>query len=110
MNIARLNKRVLFQKNVTVTDAIGNHRSEWAPYYTCSATVGGESGTENRDAGAIVESVDLNVTVRYCRKTAAVTTTGYRLVIDDEPFDILSIDHFSYKHQALKFKCKKVRR
>lgn len=110
MKVSRLNKRVMFQKNVTITDAIGNHKSEWAPYYTCSATISGESGDEERDAGTVVDNVDLSVTVRYCRKSAAITTTGYRLQIDNDNYDIVSIDHFSHKHQALKFKCRKVRR
>lgn len=110
MKVSRLNKRVLFQKNVLVTDEIGNHISEWAPYYTCSATISGESGSEERDAGTIVDNVDLSVTVRCCRKTAAITTTGYRLQLDNDNYDIVGIDHFSHKHQALRFKCRKVRR
>lgn len=110
MKVARLNKRVMFQKNVTVTDAIGNHTSEWAPYYTCSATISGESGDEEREAGEVVDKVDLSITVRYCRKAASITTTGYRVLMDENIYNIVSVDHYSYRNQALKFKCQKVKR
>lgn len=110
MKVSRLNKRVTFQKNVVVTDAIGNHKNEWAPYYSCSATISGEGGDEERTAGQIVEKVDLSITVRYCKKVAAITSTGYRIALDDELYNIISIDHFSYRNQALKFRCQKVKR
>ena len=31
-------------KNTVTTDAIGNHKNEWVPFYTCHATVSGEAG------------------------------------------------------------------
>ena len=110
MNISLMNKRVTFQKNETVTDQVGNHRSEWTDWYTCSATISGEGGDEERIAGEIIEKSDLAVTVRYCRKTSLVTTTGYRIVMDGRLYNITGIDHFSYKKQALKFRCQKVKR
>lgn len=110
MDIAMLNKKVTFQKNTVVTDEIGNHTNSWADYYTCMATVSGEGGDERLDAGTTVDKVDLSFTVRYCNATKVITTTGYRVVMDEVLYDILAIDHFSYKKQALKFKCQKVRR
>jgi len=50
------------------------------------------------------------VTVRYCRKAASVNVTGYRIVLNDELYDILAVDHLSNKKKALKFRCRKVRR
>ena len=38
MNIAGLNVRIMIQKNETVTDRIGNHRSAWTNYFSCWAT------------------------------------------------------------------------
>ena len=52
MNIAMLNEKVTFQKNEVVTDRIGNHTNAWTDYYTCSATISGENGREEQDAGA----------------------------------------------------------
>ena len=110
MNISRLNKVVTFQKCDLMTDSIGNHTNTWTDYYSCRATISVESGDEDRDAGTKNENVDLSVTVRWCSKTRDVTSTGYRLVIDGDLYDISGVDHFSYKNKALKFKCRKVRR
>ena len=45
MNISNLNVRIRFQKNAVVIDKIGNHTNEWQDYYSCYATVSGETGT-----------------------------------------------------------------
>jgi len=57
-----------------------------------------------------VENTEVNLTVRYCKETAAVTSTKYRIVFKNEHYNILGIDHFSYKKKAIKFKCRKERR
>ena len=44
MDIGLLNEKVTFQKNVVSVDAIGNHRNVWEDFYSCFATIGGESG------------------------------------------------------------------
>lgn len=110
MDIAAMNVRVSFQKNETVTDKYGNHKNAWTDYFTCYATIGGETGQEQAVVGETVENTDMNVTVRYCTETAAVTSTKYRILFGDNIYDILAVDHLNYKKNALKFKCKKVRR
>lgn len=110
MDIALLNVKITFQKNVVVTDDIGNHKSSWELYYCCHATVGGESGTEQVAAGTTVENTDISFSVRYCAAADTVTTTGYRIVFRDEIYNILSIDHMNFKHKSIKFRCQKVRR
>lgn len=50
MKIELLNVRIFISKNTVVTDAIGNHRNEWQPFYTCYATASGEAGKEQTDA------------------------------------------------------------
>src|SRR5574344_676725 len=45
MDVALLNVKITFQKNAVEVDAIGNHKNRWTDYYTCHATVSGESGT-----------------------------------------------------------------
>ena len=52
----------------------------------------------------------MNVTVRYCSETAAITSTKFRIVFEGELYDILGINHLSFKKHAIKFKCRKVRR
>ncbi len=108
-----LNVKVTFRKNEVVCDEIGNHSNAWTEYYTCFATIGGEGmagSKEKQIAGLIVEDVDMTVTVRYCRKAASITSTGYRVVFMDEIYDIVNVDHMNFKKKSLKFSCKKVRR
>lgn len=110
MDISMLNEKVTFQKNEVVKDRIGNHTNAWTDFYTCYATISGESGREEQDAGQTVEHPDMNVTIRWCRKAAVITEDGFRILFHGELFDIIGIDHFSYKKQALKFKCRKAAR
>ena len=110
MNIALLNKQITIQKNTAAADEIGNHLNEWEDYYTCMATISGEGGNEVRDAGQVVEKADLTVTVRYCLKARAVTPTHYRIVLDGVIYNIIFVDHFSYRNKALKFMCQRAER
>ena len=63
-----------------------------------------------RIVGETVENTDMNVTARFCIETAAVTSTGYRIVFADETYDILAVDHLNFKKRGIKFRCRKVRR
>lgn len=110
MDIAALNVKIMFQKNETLVDQIGNHKTVWNDYFLCHATVSGEGGNEAAVAGQIVDNADIAFTVRFCKAANAVTTTGFRIVFQEEFYNILSIDHLRFKRNALKFKCKKVRR
>ena len=54
MQISLLNERITFQRNVILTDRIGNHMSSWNDEFSCYATVGGESGKETAVVGTTV--------------------------------------------------------
>ena len=110
MDIAAMNVRVAIQKNEAITDKYGNHKNAWKDYFSCYATISGETGQEQAIVGETVENTDMNVTVRYCRETAAVTSTKFRLVFMGEVYDILAVDHLNFKRHGLKFRCRKVRR
>ena len=43
MKVSLLNEKILFQKNSVVSDTIGNRENVWEDYYSCFATIGGES-------------------------------------------------------------------
>ena len=110
MDIAAMNVRVAIQKNEAITDKYGNHKNAWTDYFSCYATISGETGQEQAIVGETVENTDMNVTVRYCRETASVTSTMFRLVFMGEVYDILAVDHLNFKRHGLKFRCRKVRR
>jgi SPP1 family predicted phage head-tail adaptor len=77
------------------------------------ATVSGEAGRQTSEAdvaGTVADESDISFTVRWCRKAAAVDSTGYRVVFGGGLYDILAIDHMNYKKKSIKFKCRKARR
>lgn len=110
MDIALLNTRIMIQKNKIAIDVIGNHTNTWTDYYSCYATISGESGKETAVVGLTVGESNLNFTIRYCKKVEEVTTVDYRILFNGEVYNILSMDHMNYKKMALKFKCQKVSR
>ena len=110
MNITAMNVKITFQKNEVVIDKIGNYTNEWQNYYSCYATVSGENGSEQAVVGETIENIQVCFTVRYCRKIADVSSTKHRIIFQNEIYDIVSVDHFSYTKKYLKFKCRKSRR
>ena len=104
MNIAGLRTRITIQKNETVTDPYGNHKSAWTDYFTCWATAvtSGISSGETETAGHTVEADRLDITVRYSSETAAVNSKQYRILLGDRIYDILSIDEMGFKHNSRK--------
>ena len=45
--------------------------------------------------------------VRYCRETAAVTSTGYRVHFHGDIYNILSIDPMNYQRKEIRFICRR---
>lgn len=113
MNVSLMNEKMTFQKNTVVTDAIGNHKTDWEDFYTCHATIGGEgmaNSKEKEAVGTIVEDVGMTVTIRYCQKASEIGSTTHRIIFRDEIYDITNVDHMNFKKKCLKFSCRKVRR
>ena len=104
MNIAGLRVRISIQKNETVTDKYGNHKSVWQDYFTCWATAvtSGLSSKEEETAGHTVEADRLDITVRWSSETAAVDSKQYRVLLNGRIYDILSIDEMGFKRNSRK--------
>lgn len=105
MNIAGLRVRITIQRNETVTDKYGNHKSVWLDYFTCWATAvtSGLSSSEDETTGHTVEADRLDMTVRYSSETAAVNSKQYRVLLGGRIYNILSIDEMGFKHNSRKF-------
>ena len=104
MNIAGLNIRIMIQKNETVTDCYGNHKSVWADYFSCWATASDQSGDESEEASQTKEIDRMDLTVRYCSETAAVTSKGYRILLGDRTYNITHVDDMGFRKNSRKFK------
>ena len=112
MNISGLRVRITIQRNETVTDRYGNHRSAWTDYFTCWATVvtSGLSSSEKETVGHTVEADRLDFTVRYSSETAAVNTKQYRILLGDRIYNILSIDEMGFRRNSRKIHTELVER
>lgn len=110
MEVALLNVRITIQQSETTVDAIGNHRNTWTDWYTCYATLGGESPSEDTDAGTIVDNTKADFTIRWCRKAEVITADRHRVIYNGEIYNILGIDHRNNKRRSIKLKCQKARR
>ncbi len=105
MDIAGLRVRITIQKNETVVDNYGNHKSEWTDYFSCWATAvsSGLTTNESEEAGRTVEADKLQITVRYSSETAAVNSKQYRIRLGERIYNILSIDEMGFRHNSRKF-------
>lgn len=110
MKVNLLNVQISIEKNHVEVDSIGNHKPLWESYYTCYATVSAEGGKEMTDAGMVVDDSTMDFTIRWCKKSAAITSTGCRVRFGDALYDILAVDHLNYKRKGIKLHCRKVRR
>ena len=106
MNIGALRTRIIIQKNETVTDKYGNHKSVWTDYFSCWATASDQSGDESEEASQTREADRMDFTVRYCSETAAVTAKGYRILLGDRIYNIIHVDDMGFRKNSRKFQTK----
>ena len=104
MNISGLRVRITIQKNETVVDKYGNHKSTWTDFFTCwaSAVTSGLSASEKESAGHTTEADKLDITVRYSTETAAINSKQYRVLLAGRIYNIQSIDEMGFKHNSRK--------
>ena len=110
MHIEGLRVRIKIQKQETITDKYGNHKSGWTDYFSCWATPSTQTGQEGEEAAHTEEEDRLVFTVRYCTETAAVTSKLYRILLGDRIYNIVHVDDMGFKHNSRKFHAELVER
>ena len=110
MHIEGLRVRIRFQKQETITDKYGNHKSGWTDYFSCWATPSTQTGQEGEEAAHMEEEDRLDFTVRYCTETAAVISKQYRILLGDRIYNIVHVDDMGFKHNSRKFHAELVER
>ena len=103
MNIAGLRIRIMIQKNETLTDRYGNHKSVWTDYFPCWATASDQTGEEGEEASQTKETDRMDLTVRYCSETDAVIPGGFRIIMKGRIYDIDHVDDMGFKRNSRKF-------
>lgn len=111
MNIARLSEKITIQKQDVMIDRIGNHKNSYSDYFTCHATVSGESNreTEVDDVGQTIDHEILSFTVRWNSKTQNLDSIHYRILFRGNTYNIETVDHLNYRNKAIKLRCRKER-
>jgi SPP1 family predicted phage head-tail adaptor len=109
MEIAALNVRITFQRQVTDIDEYRNHINTAEDYITCWATASG-SGNESDAAGTTNPQETVDFTTRWCEALSKVTSDTYRILADGKIYNILYVNPMGYKHNSLKFHCERVKR
>nr|DAD64631.1 MAG TPA: Putative head tail adaptor [Caudoviricetes sp.] len=110
MNIALLKERIRIEKNSVEVDSIGNHKIVWSPYYSCYATVSGESPLEQTNSGAVWDESKVSFTIRFSKEVVALSSLGFRVIFRDSIYEIEGIDHMNYKKKSIKLHCKRCER
>ena len=108
--IEKMNERITIQRNETVTDRYGNHKSTWTDYYRCWATPSTQTGQEGEEAAYTQEEDRLDFTVRYCTETAAVTSKQYRILLGERIYNIVHVDDMGFKRNSRKLHTELVER
>ena len=110
MKISDLNRKITFQNKAVEVDEIGNHRSIWMDYITTSAYISFQGKGEEIFLGMEVDRSDISFTVRFQNRLKKINTLEYRILFENEKYNIISIDFMNYKNRFIKFRCRKVSR
>lgn len=110
MRISDLNRKIIFQNKNVEVDEIGNHRSIWSNYLTTSSYISFQGKGEEVFLGMEIDKSDISFTVRFQNRLKNINTSEYRILFEDEMYNIVSIDFMNYKNRLIKFRCRKVSR
>ena len=110
MKISDLNRKIIFQNKNVEVDEIGNHKSVWADCLETAAYISFQGKGEEVFLGMEVDRSDISFTVRFQNRLKKINTSEYRILFEDEIYNIISIDFMNYKNIFIKFRCRKVSR
>ena len=110
MRISDLNRKIIFQNKNVEVDEIGNHKSIWSDYLTTSSYISFQGKGEEVFLGMEIDKSDISFTVRFQNRLKNINTSEYRILFEDEMYNIVSIDFMNYKNRLIKFRCRKVSR
>ncbi len=110
MRVSDLNRKITFLNKDVEVDEIGNHKSIWSDYLTTNSYISFQGKGEEVFLGMEVDRSDISFTVRFQNRLKNINTSEYRILFEDEKYNIISIDFMNYKNIFIKFRCRKVSR
>ena len=105
MQIGQLNKRIMLQKPVQVSDSMGGFTTTWTNYLNAWAAIWPWQAKEGEENKALLMNVFHRIRIRYRPNILP----SYRVLYDGRCFDIDSILDKEEKHEFLDLLCKEQR-
>lgn len=106
MKISLFNQKIKIQVNKVVVDKYGNHYNSFVDFYSCFAYTTSKTGKEVDDVSPTHTNQSVSFTIRYAKKIANINSLNYRIIFNDEAYNIKSIDYPNFK-KSIKLVCKK---
>lgn len=104
LDVGKLNRRIIIQRQTVILDAAGNQTQEWTDYHSCWAAVNGSGGREYWQARQQHEENTVNFKVRFCSALQNINTVDYRILFNGRPFNITYIDNMLFADSLLNIK------
>lgn len=101
VDIGKMNKRIMIQKQTVTIDAEGNHTSVWQDYFSCYAAVNGVSQRDYWNARQQHEENTVIFRMRCCSALKLLNTVDYRIVCSGLIYDITGIDNVLFADSVL---------
>lgn len=106
--INEMRERILFQKSSSAKDKNGNRILSWADFYSCAAYANNMSGEEYWAAAQTNSQTDMYFRVRYCSELKDLNSEKFRIIFQDEIYNITFVDNIQYSNKMLKIRVTKV--
>ena len=104
MNSGMLRHVVKIQKYERGQDEIGNPKGKWIDYKTVHAYVNGLNGKEYWEAATVHQENTTEFIFRWKPFFNALNSREYRLVFNDNIYNIAFIDNIQYRNKTVKIK------
>lgn len=107
MTISEMRERIIFQKSSSIKDKNGNRVLDWTNFFSCAAYANNLSGDEYWAAAQTNSQTDMFFMVRYCSELKDLKSEKFRIIFNDEIYNITFIDNMQYKNKMLKIRVSK---
>lgn len=105
--IHEMRERITFQKSTAKKDKNGNRVLSWEDVYSCAAYANNLSGTEYWAAAQTNSQTDMYFVVRYCTELKDIDSKQYRIIFQNEAYNITFIDNVQYANKTIKIRVEK---
>ena len=107
MHAGAYRHKIEIQKNAPYQDSIGNPKSNWEKFREIYAYVNGLSGNEYWEAAVVHAEKTLDIVTRWKPFFKDMNSKNYRVIFENEVYNIVSIDNIQFKNNTVKMRVQK---